>query len=263
MPYASIIAENDNGVHRITFNRPDRLNSFNDAMHAELRDALAHVMADEGARVLVLTGAGRGFCAGQDLSDRAVTTGQAPVDLGDTIGRNYVPLVKTLRTIRVPVIAAVNGVAAGAGTNIALACDIVIAGESASFIQAFCKIGLIPDSGGTYWLPRLVGDARAMGLAMLGDKLSAVQAADWGLIWRAVPDADLASTVDQLARQLAVAPTSALVETRLALHASAENDLAAQLEHERTVQRRLGQSADYREGVDAFMNKRKPQFRGR
>lgn len=263
MPYASIIAENDNGVHRITLNRPDRLNSFNDAMHTDLRDALANVIADEGARVLVLTGAGRGFCAGQDLSDRAVTTGQAPVDLGDTIGRNYVPLVKTLRTIRVPVIAAVNGVAAGAGANIALACDIVIAGESASFIQAFCKIGLIPDSGGTYWLPRLVGDARAMGLAMLGDKLSAVQAADWGLIWRAVPDADLASTVDQLARQLAVAPTSALVETRLALHASAENDLAAQLEHERTVQRKLGQSADYREGVDAFMNKRKPQFRGR
>ena len=263
MAYASIIAEREDGIHRITLNRPDRLNSFNDAMHAELRDALSAVNADDDARVLVLTGAGRGFCAGQDLADRAVTSGQAPVDLGATIERNYVPLVKMLRQLKVPVVAAVNGVAAGAGANIALACDIVIAAESASFIQAFCKIGLIPDSGGTYWLPRLVGDARAMGLAMLGDKLGAKQAADWGLIWRAVPDADFATHVEHMARQLAQAPTNALVQTRLALHAAAHNDLETQLGLERDVQRELGQSADYREGVAAFMGKRKPQFCGR
>ena len=220
-------------------------------------------MADKTARVLVLTGAGRGFCAGQDLADRAVMTSQAPVDLGDTIGRNYVPLVNTLRSLHVPVIAAVNGVAAGAGANIALACDLVIATESASFIQAFCKIGLIPDSGGTYWLPRLVGSARAMGLAMLGEKLTAKQAAEWGLIWRAVPDAEFASTVDQLAQQLAEGPTAALVAIRNVLHASDTNDLKAQLELEREVQRKLGRADEYREGVAAFMAKRKPQFSAR
>ena len=264
MGYASIIAlRSDDGIHRITLNRPDRLNSFNDAMHAELREALSLVDADNGARVLVLTGAGRGFCAGQDLADRAVATGQAPVDLGVTIGRNYQPLVNTLRSIRVPVIAAVNGVAAGAGANIALACDLVIATESASFIQAFCKIGLIPDSGGTYWLPRLVGTARAMGLAMLGDKLTAKQAAEWGLIWRAVPDAEFVSAVDQLAQQLAEGPTAALVEIRNALHASETNDLKAQLDLEREVQSKLGRGDDYREGVAAFMSKRKPRFSAR
>ena len=264
MAYASIIAlRSDDGIHRITLNRPDRLNSFNDAMHAELREALSLVDADNGARVLVLTGAGRGFCAGQDLADRAVATGQAPVDLGVTIGRNYQPLVNTLRSIRVPVIAAVNGVAAGAGANIALACDLVIATESASFIQAFCKIGLIPDSGGTYWLPRLVGTARAMGLAMLGDKLTAKQAAEWGLIWRAVPDAEFVSAVDQLAQQLAEGPTAALVEIRKALHASETNDLKAQLDLEREVQSKLGRGDDYREGVAAFMSKRKPRFSAR
>ena len=264
MPDPSIIASCDaNGIHRITLNRPDRLNSFNDAMHGELRNALAIVVADKGARVLVLTGAGRGFCAGQDLADRAVTSGQAPVDLGETIGRNYVPLVNTLRSLHVPVIAAVNGVAAGAGANIALACDLVIATESASFIQAFCKIGLIPDSGGTYWLPRLVGSARAMGLAMLGDKLTAKQAAEWGLIWRAVPDPEFSSTVDQLAQQLADGPTGALVAIRNVLHASETNDLKAQLELEREVQRTLGRADEYREGVAAFIAKRKPQFSGR
>ena len=263
MAYTSIIAASDNGVHRITFNRPDRLNSFNDAMHAELRNALAAVAADDNARVLVLTGAGRGFCAGQDLSDRQVAAGAAPPDLGATIARNYRPLVLTLRSLHVPVIAAVNGVAAGAGANIALACDIVIAAESASFIQAFCKLGLIPDSGGTYWLPRLVGGARAMGLALLGDKLSARQAADWGLIWRCVPDAELADTVDQMAQHLASAPTTGLVQTRHALHASAHNDLEAQLDLEQAIQRELGRSHDYREGVAAFMAKRPANFRGR
>lgn len=263
MAYSSIIAEAANGVHRITLNRPDRLNTFNDAMHAELREALSAVAADGTARVLVLTGAGRGFCAGQDLSDRAVAPGEAPPDLGASIERNYRPLVLALRNLPVPVIAAVNGVAAGAGANIALACDMVIAAESASFIQAFCKIGLIPDSGGTYWLPRLVGDARAMGLALLGDKLPAKQAAEWGLIWRCVPDAELAGTVDQLAQQFAMAPTLGLVRTRRALHASATNDLETQLGLERDIQRDLGCSADYREGVAAFVAKRAPNFRGK
>ncbi len=194
----TILYESRDGIARITLNRPDRLNSFNDAMHAQLREALDRVKADASVRVLLLTGAGRGFCAGQDLSDRAVAPGGPAVDLGASIERNYKPLILTLRSLPMPVVCAVNGVAAGAGANIALACDLVIATKSASFIQAFCKIGLIPDSGGTYWLPRLVGTARAMGLAMLGDKLSAEQAEAWGLIWKCVDDAQFAATVDAL-----------------------------------------------------------------
>jgi len=263
MAYASILFESAGGVARITLNRPDRLNSFTSEMHAELRDALARVKADAGTRVLLLTGAGRGFCAGQDLSDRAVAPGGTPVDLGASIEANYRPLVLALRSLPLPVVCAVNGVAAGAGANIALACDIVIAAKSASFIQAFCKIGLIPDSGGTYFLPRLVGTARAMGLALLGDKLPAQQAADWGLIWKCVDDALLAQTVDALLAQLAKAPTRGLVATRRALHASAQNTLEAQLDLERDLQRELGYSADYREGVGAFLAKRAPDFTGR
>ena len=184
MTDATILHSCANGIARVTLNRPDRLNSFTAKMHEELRHTLAMVRADASARVMLLTGAGRGFCAGQDLSDRAVAPGDAPVDLGASIEANYRPLVLALRSLPMPVVCAVNGVAAGAGANIALACDLVIAAKSASFIQAFCKIGLIPDSGGTFFLPRLVGIARAMGLAMLGDKLSAQQAADWGLIWK-------------------------------------------------------------------------------
>jgi 2-(1,2-epoxy-1,2-dihydrophenyl)acetyl-CoA isomerase len=251
------------GIARVTLNRPDRLNSFTAAMHQELRDALAMARADASARVLLLTGAGRGFCAGQDLSDRAVAPGEAPVDLGASIETYYRPLVLALRSLPVPVVCAVNGVAAGAGANIALACDIVIAAKSASFIQAFCKIGLIPDSGGTYFLPRLVGTARALGLAMLGDKLPAQQAADWGLIWKCVDDAELAPTVDALLAQLAQAPTRGLVATRRALHASALSTLEGQLDLERDLQRELGNSADYREGVAAFLSKRPPQFSGK
>src|SRR4030095_3387378 len=186
MNYENILFSIEGGIARLTLNRPDRLNSFNDAMHAEVRDALARVKDDAMARVMLLTGAGRGFCAGQDLSDRAVAPGEAPVDLGESIERNYKPLILGLRSLPLPLVCAVNGVAAGAGANIALACDVVIAARSASFIQAFAKIGLIPDSGGTYFLPRLVGSARAMGLALLGDKLSAEDAADWGLIWQCV-----------------------------------------------------------------------------
>ena len=263
MSYESILLESANGIARVTLNRPDRLNSFTARMHEELRDALAKVKADASARVLLLTGAGRGFCAGQDLSDRAVAPGAAPVDLGASIENFYRPLVLTLRTLPMPVVCAVNGVAAGAGANIALCCDLVIAAKSATFIQAFCKIGLIPDSGGTYFLPRLVGTARAMGLAMLGDKLSAQAAADWGLIWKCVDDAELPATVDALLAQLAQAPTKGLVATRQALHASAGATLEAQLDLERDLQRGLGQSADYREGVAAFLAKRAPNFTGK
>jgi len=263
MSYESILYQNADGIARITLNRPDRLNSFTSSMHAELRDALAHVAADQSARVLLLTGAGRGFCAGQDLSDRAVAPGAAPVDLGESIESNYRPLVLGLRNLAVPVVCAVNGVAAGAGANIALACDIVIAARSASFIQAFCKIGLIPDAGGTYFLPRLVGTARAMGLAMLGDKLTAEQAEEWGLIWKCVDDAQLASTVDGLLVHLAQAPTKGLAAIKRALYASSTSTLEDALTLERDVQRELGQSADYREGVAAFLAKRPPRFTGK
>ena len=263
MTDAAILHSCADGIARVTLNRPDRLNSFTAKMHEELRDALGMVRADASARVLLLTGAGRGFCAGQDLSDRAVAPGDAPVDLGASIEANYRPLVLALRSLPMPVVCAVNGVAAGAGANIALACDIVVAARSASFIQAFCKIGLIPDSGGTFFLPRLVGTARAMGLAMLGDKLSAQQAADWGLIWKCVDDAELTPTVDALLAQLAQAPTKGLVATRRALHAASGATLEAQLDLERDLQRELGFSADYREGVGAFLAKRPPQFTGR
>jgi 2-(1,2-epoxy-1,2-dihydrophenyl)acetyl-CoA isomerase len=263
MTSPSILHASAGGIARVTLNRPERLNSFTTRMHEELRDALAAVKADASARVLLLTGAGRGFCAGQDLSDRAVAPGDAPVDLGASIEANYRPLVLALRSFPMPVVCAVNGVAAGAGANIALACDLVIAAKSASFIQAFCKIGLIPDSGGTFFLPRLIGTARAMGLAMLGDKLTAQQAADWGLIWKCVDDADLAPTVDALLAQLARAPTKGLVATRRALHASSDATIEAQLDLERDLQRELGYSADYREGVGAFLAKRPPQFTGK
>ena len=263
MTYQSILFSIDRGAARLTLNRPDRLNSFTDAMHAEVRDALAKVRADASVRVLLLTGAGRGFCAGQDLADRAVAPGAEPVDIGASIERNYKPLVLSLRALPMPVVCAVNGVAAGAGANIALACDIVIAAKSASFIQAFAKIGLLPDAGGTYFLPRLVGSARAMGLALLGEKLSAEQAAAWGLIWKCVDDGELASTVDAMLQHFAGAPTRGLAATKRALQQAAGNTLEAQLDIERDLQRELGRSDDYREGVAAFAAKRPAQFTGK
>ena len=262
MTYDNILFDLTGGIARLTLNRPEKLNSFNRAMHAEVRDALGRVLR-EGARVLVLTGAGRGFCAGQDLADRAVAPGGERVDLGESIERNYKPLILGLRNLPMPVIAAVNGVAAGAGANLALACDLVIAAKSASFVQAFCRLGLVPDSGGTWVLPRLVGTARALGLAVLGEKLSAEQAAQWGLIWRCVEDAELSSVVDQLAARFAAAPTLGLARTKQAIYSSWNHTLEQQLDRERDLQRELGDSADYAEGVAAFMAKRDPKFVGR
>ncbi len=262
MSHQHILFEITGGIARLTLNRPDRLNSFNTAMHAEVREALATVRASE-ARVLVLTGAGRGFCAGQDLADRAVSPGGQSVDLGESIERNYKPLVLALRSLPMPVIAAVNGVAAGAGANIALACDLVIAARSASFVQAFSKLGLVPDSGGTWLLPRLVGNARALGLTLLGDKLSAEQAAQWGLIWRCVDDGQLGAEVDALATQLAAAPTRGLAKTKQSIYESWGRTLEQQLDVERDCQRELGYSEDYAEGVAAFTQKRPPKFKGR
>ena len=263
MSYQTIVFESAGGVARLTLNRPERLNSFNVTMHGEVREALARVASDSTARVLVVTGAGRGFCAGQDLGDRSVSPGGVGADLGESIEKYYKPLVLALRGLPIPVIAAVNGVAAGAGANIALACDLVIAARSASFVQAFAKLGLIPDSGGTWFLPRLVGNARALGLALLGDKLPAEQAAEWGLIWRCVEDAQLEDVVAGFARQFAAAPTLGLARTKQALYESWSRTLEQQLDAERDWQRELGRTADYAEGVAAFTEKRAPHFRGR
>ena len=258
----TLLFERADGIARITLNRPDKLNSFNVEMHEALRDALVQVQADKSLRVLVLTGAGRAFCAGQDLSDRAVAPGGAAVDLGASIDKYYGPLVLALRRLPMPVICAVNGVAAGAGANLPLACDIVLAARSASFVEVFCKLGLIPDTGGTYFLPRLLGSARATALAMLGDKLSAEKAAAWGLIWQCVDDDQLAAATDKLAHHFAQAPTLGLARTKQALQASGLNTLETQLNLERDFMRELGHSADYREGVAAFLTKRAPRFVG-
>lgn len=247
------------GIARITLNRPDRLNSFTRAMHAELAQALD---AAAEARVIVLTGAGRGFCAGQDLNDRAVAPGEA-VDLGETVEASWNPLVRRLATLPQPVIARVNGVAAGAGANIALACDLVVAAKSAKFIQSFSALGLIPDSGGSWHLPRLVGQARALGLALTGEPLPAEKAAEWGMIWKCVEDDALDGEVDALAAKLAALPPLGLAAIKSIIRTTGTRTLDEELDLQRDEMRRLGFTADYREGVAAFLEKRTPSFTGR
>lgn len=260
MPAPTVIHDRRDGYHVLTLNRPDRLNAFNDELHAALREALASCAADDDCRAVVLTGAGRGFCAGQDLSNR-VNMGDERPDLGATLEANYNPLVRAIRALPKPMICAVNGVAAGAGANVALACDIVIAAKSAKFIQAFSKIGLVPDSGGTWFLPRLLGEARAKGLALTAQPLSADDAERWGLIWKAVDDAALMGEAEAQALAFADGPTAAYALTKQAIHAAGTNTLDQQLDLERDYQRQAGFSDDYKEGVAAFMEKRKPNYR--
>lgn len=264
MSYETIRLEVANGIARLTLSRPDKLNSFTEAMHAELRDALDRVHQDKAARVLVLTGAGRAFCAGQDLADRGVQLSNdgPPPNLGETVENHYKPLVLRLANLRVPTLAAVNGIAAGAGASLALACDLVIAACSAYFMLAFSKVGLIPDTGGTWFLPQRIGMARAMGLALTAEKLPAEKAAEWGLIWRCVADEEFATTIDQAAAALAAAPTRALVRTRQAMHAAPTHTLEQQLSMEACFMRELGASPNYAEGVRAFLGKRVPNFSG-
>jgi 2-(1,2-epoxy-1,2-dihydrophenyl)acetyl-CoA isomerase len=256
--YETIQFASADGIARITLNRPDRLNSFTRAMHAELRDALSSL---GDARVVVLTGSGRGFCAGQDLTDRAVAPGEA-VDLGETVEESWNPLVRTLAALPQPVIARVNGVAAGAGANIALACDLVIAAKSAKFIQSFSALGLIPDSGGSWHLPRLVGQARALGLALTGDPLPADKAAEWGLIWKTVVDDALDAEVDAVAAKLASLPPLGLAAIKQIIRSSWSRTLDEELDVQRDEMRRLGFTKDYREGVAAFLEKRPAVFTG-
>jgi 2-(1,2-epoxy-1,2-dihydrophenyl)acetyl-CoA isomerase len=246
-------------ITRITLNRPDRLNSFTVQMHEELRDALNNL---GNARVLLLTGAGRGFCAGQDLNDRAVAPGQA-VDLGETVEQCWNPLIRKLTSLPQPVIARINGVAAGAGANIALACDIIVAAKSAKFIQSFSAIGLIPDSGGTWALPRVVGQPRALGLALTGEPLPAEKAEQWGMIWKAVEDDALDAEVDAIANKLAGLPPLGLAEIKSMIRSSWQYSLDEELDRQAGAMRRLGFTEDYREGVAAFLEKRSPNFTGR
>ena len=258
MAYETLLFE-PGSIARITLNRPERLNSFTAQMHEELHDALGSLGE---ARVVVLTGAGRGFCAGQDLNDRAVAPGAA-VDLGETVAQCWNPLIRTLTSLPQPVIARVNGVAAGAGANVALACDIVVAAKSAKFIQSFSAIGLIPDSGGTWVLPRLLGQARALGLALTGEPLAADKAAEWGMIWKAVEDAALDSEVQGIANKLESLPPLGLAAIKEMIRTSWQYSLDEELGRQAGAMRRLGFTDDYREGVAAFLEKRQPKFTGR
>lgn len=262
MESTPILVEVGDGYRVVTLNRPKSLNSFNQAMHAAFANALRDAEADSSCHALLLTGSGRGFCAGQDLADGVFTPGQTP-DLAEAIEKNYNPLIRKLRQLQMPIVCAVNGVAAGAGANLALACDIVLAARSVKFIQAFSKIALVPDSGGTWFLPRLVGSARARGLALLGDAVNAEQAESWGMIWKAVDDADLMTEARKLTMHLARQPTGALTLIKRALDLSGQNTLDQQLDLERDLQGRAGRGPDFAEGVTAFMEKRPARFTGR
>jgi 2-(1,2-epoxy-1,2-dihydrophenyl)acetyl-CoA isomerase len=261
MTHETILFGSTNGVARLTLNRPERLNAFNSVMHAEVADAIGRVESDPNARVLVISGVGRAFCAGQDLSERDVNAG--PLDLGKATGEHYNPLVRRLAAFPVPVVCAVNGVAAGAGVNIALACDIVVARRSAKFVQAFSAIGLIPDAGGTWALPHLVGQSRALGFTLLGETISAEKAESWGLIWRAIDDDQFEMEVERLVQQLGHGPTRALATAKRVIRGAHSRSLSEQLDVERDTQRECGLTDDYKEGVTAFKGRRDPRFVGR
>lgn len=257
-----IVYQLDAGVATIVLNRPDKLNAFTTSMLEAFNEHLGAAVSDAGVRAVLLTGAGRAFCAGQDLGDRAVQPGDDPPDLGESLELRYNPAIRAMRTMPKPVVVAVNGVAAGAGANIALAGDIVLAARSARFIQAFSRIGLIPDSGGTFVLPRSIGAPRALAVSMLAEPVSAGAAEEWGMIWKAVEDEELAETATELARTLAAGPTAGFASLKRAMNASLGNSLGEQLDLERDLQRDLGRSDDYREGVTAFLEKRTPRYSG-
>lgn len=258
----TVLAELRAGVLRLTLNRPEKLNSFNEDMHLALRAGLECAHAEAQVRAVLLTGAGRGFCAGQDLGDRDPRKGGPAPDLGHTLETFYNPTLRLIRNLEKPVVCAVNGVAAGAGVNIALACDIVLAAKSAKFVQAFSKIGLVPDAGGSWSLARILGEPRAKALTFTAEPLTAEKAADWGMIWKAVEDDGLMTEAGALAESLAAGPTLGLGLTKRLIQSAAGNSLDAQLDMERDCQRTAGRSADYAEGVTAFLEKRKPVFRG-
>jgi len=258
----TVLSSFADGVLTLILNRPDRLNAFNEPMHHALRAGIGRARDDASVRAVLLTGAGRGFCAGQDLGDRDPRRAGGPPDLGQTLDRCYNPTLRLIRALEKPVIAAVNGVDAGAGANLALACDIVLAARSARFIQSFARVGLVPDAGGSWSLPHLLGEARAKALALTAEPLTAERAADWGLIWKAVDDADLMVEADRLSRQLAAGPTLGLGLTKRAIQGAATRSFDEQLDHERDLQRLAGRSADYAEGVAAFLEKRPAEFRG-
>ena len=262
MAFETIEFEIKDGAATLTLNRPDRLNSFNTLMHEEVRASFDMIEKSDAVRALLITGAGRGFCAGQDLSDRSVTPGSEAVDLGASVETYYNPLIRRITALPMPVICAVNGVAAGAGANIALACDIVIASKAAKFIQSFANIGLIPDSGGTWVLPRLIGQARALGIALTGEPVLAEKAESWGMIWKSVAPEELMNEANALLAKFASGPTLGLAETKLRIRQATLNSLDVELDEERDAMRKLGYSKDYAEGVAAFMEKRKPVFTG-
>ena len=261
MSDATILSQREGAIVRLTLNRPDRLNSLTLTMLGELSDALSDLDGDDEVRAVILTGTGRGFCAGQDLTDHAAIDDTRAVR--SIVERHYNPVVRQIRALRQPVIAAVNGIAAGAGCSLALACDIAIATASAKFNSAFVNIGLVPDAGGSYFLPRLVGQARALGLALLGETIEAKTAAEWGLIWKAVPDADFTAEVDALARRFAEMPTTAIGLIKQAINLSGHHSLEQQLATEAELQAQAAETEDYQEGRAAFLEKRKPRFFGR